>query len=83
MRREVIGQLTQTADSSEEARAARAAIEAALNAGAIGPAEATLLQARVLDAWGMAAEARADAAEMTVKLALVESGPSLLPADAQ
>ncbi|MBK9370995.1 MAG: TolC family protein [Deltaproteobacteria bacterium] len=83
VRREVIGQLTQTADPSEEARAALVAIEAALNAGAIGLAEATLLQARVLDAWGMAAEARANAAEMTVQLALVESWPSLLPADAQ
>ena len=82
VRREVIGKLAQTADPSEEARAALVAIDAALSAGAIGPAEATLLQARVLDAWGTAAEARAGAAEMTVRLALVESWPSLLPADA-
>jgi hypothetical protein len=54
-------------------------VDAALAAGELSLREATLLRARVLDTWGRAASARAQAAELTVELALNEAWSTLLP----
>jgi cobalt-zinc-cadmium efflux system outer membrane protein len=78
-RRESIEVVGEAADPSSEARAALAGVEAALSAGEIGQADATLLRARILDVWGRAAVARAEAAELTVDLALAEAWTTLLP----
>jgi hypothetical protein len=78
-RRESIEVVGAAADPSAEARAALAGVEAALSAGEIGQADATLLRARILDVWGRAAVARAEAAELTVDLALAEAWTTMLP----
>lgn len=78
-RRESIEVVDAAGDPGAEARAALAGVEAALSAGEIGQADATLLRARILDVWGRAAVARAEAAELTIDLALAEAWTTLLP----
>lgn len=80
-RRESIEAVGEAADPNTEARAALAAVEAAWSAGELGHADATLLRARILDVWGRAAVGRAQAAELTVDLALAEAWTTLLPSE--
>jgi cobalt-zinc-cadmium efflux system outer membrane protein len=79
VRREAVASIAQAAEPTAEARAALAGVEAALAAGELGRSDAALLRARVLDVWGRAATARAQAAEVTVDLALAEAWSTLLP----
>lgn len=78
-RRAVLDTVAATVDPTPEARAALAGVEAAATVGELGAADAALLRAHILDAWGRGARARAEAAAMAVDLALAESWPTLLP----
>jgi outer membrane protein TolC len=78
-RRAILAALDDGDPPGGEARAALAAIDAASRAGERSPAEAALLRARVLDAWGRAAQIRAEVAEVAVELALSESWATLVP----
>lgn len=79
LRRQAVAALAQAAEPTAEAQAALSGVDAALAAGELSVREATLLRARVLDTWGRAANARAQAAELTVELALNEAWTTLLP----
>jgi outer membrane protein TolC len=78
-RRDLLARVAGTSDPTLDARAALDGIAAAVDVGALGPADAAILRARVLDGWRRAARARAEAARITVDLALAESWPTLLP----
>lgn len=78
-RRAAMAVVAGTSDPTPEARAALAGVDAAVQAGELGQADAAVLRGRILDAWRRGASARAVAAEVAVELALAESWSGLLP----
>jgi outer membrane protein TolC len=78
--RALIARVRAMPDPTGDAQAALAGLTQAVTAGELSPAEATVMRARVMEAWRRSVAARTPALEATLDIALAEEWTSLLPA---